>query len=161
MNGSGELNWWSVGTDRVADGSPTSIAFGNVHHASNFFPTGHNSNSSAFRTARWSGTWNAVAPTLFSGSLEADDDAWLFINGQLVIDNGGVKGMGNASSVSNYLVGAGANRIDLFFADRNTVQSGIKFTQSFTTTVPEPSTYALLGTAFLALVVVARRRRTV
>ncbi|MCU0648284.1 MAG: PEP-CTERM sorting domain-containing protein [Gemmatimonadaceae bacterium] len=158
VNGGGELNWWSVGTDRVADGSPTSIAFGDIHQPSNFFPTGHGNNSQAFRTARWSGTWTALAPTLFSGSLEADDDAWLFINGQLVLDNGGVKAMGHPTTVSNFLVNAGSNRIDLFFADRNTVQSGIKFTQNFTT-VPEPSTYALLGTGFAVLVGVARRRR--
>lgn len=158
INGNGELQWWTPAPGSVAADGGGPIAFGNINVPSNFWVTGEGSNDNFFKTAWYSTTWNSGTALSFSGTLGADDDAWLFINGQLVLDNGGVKAISATSSVNNYMLNAGVNRIDLFFADRNTVQSGLVFTQEFTQIVPEPSSVALLMAGSLVFVAGYRRR---
>ncbi|MEP6765799.1 MAG: PEP-CTERM sorting domain-containing protein [Gemmatimonadaceae bacterium] len=155
----GELAWWTAGGLSgavVSDGTTTMAT--NFNTGGGWFPTGESNNSTWQRSALFTGYANNSG----SGNwwVGADDDAWVFKNGSLVVDNGGVKGMGtNSMSSVSWLAG---DRIEIFFADRNTVDSGIMFDGGelqLTTTTPEPGTYALIGTGLLALFAAKRRRR--
>lgn len=58
--------------------------------------------------------------------LGADDDAWLYVNGHLVIDNGGIKPLNSVKSDRIYF-GPGVHKMDIYFAERHNVQSGLVF----------------------------------
>jgi fibro-slime domain-containing protein len=95
-----------------------------------------------------------------------DDDVWLFINHQLVIDLGGVHPAehANVNLDSLGLVNGQVYDFDFFSAERHTVASTVQITtsNSFTpadSTVPEPATLTILGSG-LAAALYRRRRKS-
>ncbi len=155
-----EILWWTTGRtgDRTVlfektQSDPTPFTM-----LQNFFPDGQTSNAWGFRAVRWSGsffiTQNEIASLTMA--LQADDDAWVFINNTLAVDNGGVKAIGHVSNLlGTSMVQAGWNTIDIFFADRNQVQSGIGF-RTNANIVPTPGAAALVALGGLCA---SRRRR--
>jgi fibro-slime domain-containing protein len=107
-------------------------------------------------------TFTYTGPETFSFS--GDDDVWVFINNQRVIDLGGIHGPLSASvnTGSLSLIEGEDYPLDFFFAERHTVGSNFSITTGLILedappvdgAVPEPSTW-LAATALAALI--ARR----
>jgi fibro-slime domain-containing protein len=151
----GVLGWWTPSVaDKVSFDSSGITTGDSFDTGAGFFATGESDNANYFRSAHWYGF--AASSGAFDFSIAGDDDAWMFVNGSLVLDNGGVKAFGAASSITDLAISAG-DRIDIFFADRNRVESRFAITtDADINAVPEPGTMIALGLGAAAML---RRRR--
>ncbi|MCC5793370.1 MAG: hypothetical protein JJT85_01380 [Chromatiales bacterium] len=167
--GTNEILWWvpgdrAAGTVTVDASYPSTIALP-FNQPSNLFPGGAGSNggNNGFLTAHLFGLFDTPAGGQIEISIGADDDAWVFINGELVVDLGGVKPLATAPFTIADL-DPGTNRIDVFFADRNTVQSGLVLSADVVfrpVPVSEPAALGLLGLGLFAFGLLALRRTAV
>jgi fibro-slime domain-containing protein len=164
VNGSGELLWWTPhGGDVIAG---TTYSYPNPATLpisfDNFFPNGPSGGDGSdvgYTSAILKGTFNTPAGGSVTFSLGSDDDTWVFLNGNLVVDNGGVHADAVAPVVVTGLA-PGVNTIEVFYADRHVVQAQLDFTADVTVNpgVPEASTWAMLLAGFGGLGFAAFRR---
>lgn len=172
VDAANQLLWWTTGARTgtrlsgsvnysvAADPFYPSLVSIPFNQPSNLFPGGGPNNANGFLALHLFGTFVAPGGGQITITLGADDDAWVFINGQLVVDLGGVKALTPAPVTISDLA-PGTNRIDLFFADRNVVQSGLVFSADVAfepIEVAEPATMALLGMGLLGFGFAGRRR---
>lgn len=131
------------------------LLFGNQGRSNNFHFTMHLTGQLSFTDA----TAGADEAFEFSG----DDDLWVFVDGKLVLDLGGVHGAATASFNDETLKGLGLlagmpYALDIFFAERHTTQSNFNITTTLNVTpVPLPATLWLFGGALAGLRIRHRR----
>ena len=170
-----DFNWW--GNSAPGDLTPMVHRFDRLDNDLNFssfgthwFPTVSGSPKTPYAAfaAYWSGCADVSAEGTYNLSVSSDDDFWLFIDNKLVVDNGGLHSIANASGLVHLT--AGDHKFDAFFAQRHTAESALQLTLPTQITldegpcppplsgVPEPTTLALTGTGLLGLAYFLRKR---
>ncbi len=163
VGGSGtNIEWWTPGTyngDVVASNG-TGTATNPYANGAFFPPQGiGSSNSPSLQTAIFTGSFTLSTLSNVVFDLGADDDAYLYVDGNLVEALGGVHANDDLPTTATIL-SAGSHTIELFYADRNVTQASLNFSLDSTgiTPVPEPLSLAILGTGVVGLGLIRQRR---
>ena len=148
--------------DTFFDGAGGSTSFLNSA-GSDFFATGQTTitrNSTLYRSVHWSGLFSAPGGASFS--IRSDDHAFLFVDGKLEVDAGGIKALSQGVFSGLLPASPGNHQFDLFFADVFSRDSGLLVSctgcEDPISAVPEPTSLLLFGTTLAGLGTVVRRK---
>jgi len=165
-----EITWWSPtlnngGAGGHSDVVETGTGVVTLPFVNNSFyaPNGTGSNdTNEYQAAILSGDIYAPTAETISFTLSADDMAFLYLNGQIACDDGGVHAATTVTCTSS-VIPAGYNMLELFYVDLDPVDAELQFnvtTEGGVTTspAPEPGTLTLLGSGLLGLAGLVRRK---
>jgi fibro-slime domain-containing protein len=180
-NGTANFNQWYNGTPGINHTFTTSLVATETAPGSgvfsytngSYFPLsstdgfGHEGNGSNFHfTTEINTQFTYQGGETFS--FTGDDDVWVFINGILAIDLGGVHGPASDSVSLDSAAAAlgistgGVYDLDIFHAERQTTGSNFNFTTSIalvdSPAIPEPGMLALLAIGFGGILIAQRRK---
>lgn len=97
-----------------------------LNQSSGFFPVNEGLPKDPFYFASvWRGSVIVPEHGTYVAKLGSDDDSWLYINGQHIMDLGGVHAYQTTSTT--VVLPKGTSTVEVYFAERHTVQSGILF----------------------------------
>jgi hypothetical protein len=169
LTATGEITWWSPSlNDGGAGGSSdvTQTSTGTIslpYDNGSFYPpdgTGPN-DANGFQAAVFTTVLDVPSAESISFNVGADDTAFVYLDGSIVCDLGGVHGDSAGACTSSTLT-PGDHTLELFYADLE--NSGAALTFDVTTAgitgsaTPEPSSWVLFATALAGFGVVRLRR---
>lgn len=102
----------------------TNLKFGPRFYPVDEFKTDNQAHNYYFG-AHWSGNLNVPATGNYAYVLASDDDSWVLIDGQVVINNGGRHRPTEIKKTLNLT--AGSHRIDVYYAERYPVGTAMTF----------------------------------
>jgi len=107
-----------------------------------------------YTAVHWTATLTVTNAGTFGFNIDSDDDAWLFVNHQLVVDDGWIHDFASGTASGTITLQPGTYTIDIFYADRCTVDAGFSFsavipshagTESFPILSATPSYFEQFG----------------
>jgi Bacterial Ig-like domain (group 3)/FG-GAP-like repeat len=136
--GDGEIAWWSPALNNGGPGGASDVVvtgggFVLLPFANDSFfpPNGKGPNDlTAFQAAILSGTLIAPTAETVTFTIASDDMAFLYLDGQIACDDGGVHGNTPVPCTSP-LISAGPHTLELFYVDLNPTHAALDF--NFTT----------------------------
>ena len=151
VNSRGEITWWSPNFNpnvSLLDTGTTTLPFESFE----FPPSGND--LSGFLVAEFQGDFRLSSAAEITFTTISDDDSLAYIDGKLVLANGGVKNLATVSGTVS--LSAGEHSLTLFYADRDPTGAFLKVSDSISET-PEPTTLSLLGIGLFGIAVTVRR----
>ncbi len=150
-----ELLWWSVSAFTTLQ----TVQVDTLPLNKQIFPDGVSNGPDGYSAVHWNGIFYLPSATDVTFNLSSDDDGFIFVDGNLQVDNGGIHSLASVPS-QTVMVGAGTHTLDLFFADRHTVESRVQFSTNVDVSgTPEPASLALGGVGLLLIAAGSLRRK--
>ncbi|MGH7744907.1 MAG: hypothetical protein ACREQ5_08885 [Candidatus Dormibacteria bacterium] len=151
VNSKGEITWWSPSENQ----NETFLSSGQIYlpyvNYAMFPPAGND--LSGFLVAEFQGAFTLPTDSSISFTTGADDDTFIYIDGELVLCNGGVH-PGDFIPVTTSTLDAGTHNLTIFYADRQVIGASFEFTPTSVPTIgptPESSTLSLMGIGLLGI----------
>jgi hypothetical protein len=165
VNSFGELTYWSPAFNSHVTQTGTGVVTLPYANGAFYPPNGtgsYDGGVAGYSAAVLTGSLFAPTAESISFTIASDDNAFVYLDGTVVCNDGGVHGAGGVVCTSS-IIGPGSHMLQVFYDDLNQVGAVLDFkvnTEGVTVqAVPEPETYALMLTGLAFLGLLARRRR--